>query len=285
MSSDLLERFVAAVADDAEQRWTRYQQTWRRPEDGGFDRRLYKVVALDHVTARGFVMEHHYSRSYGAVKRCGRYGMVERATDNLVGVAAFGVPASRHLIPNTFPGLGYDRAAELLRFVLLDEVPSNAETWFAGQALHALTGHGLLGLVAHSDPVPRVVDGRVLMPGHIGGIYRDGGWGYVGQADKRIQRQLPDGTVLNDRSAQKLPGRERGGLGVVATLVGFGADPLADRDDRREWLRYWTAQLTTPVRQPGVHRYVRLLGSRTQRRHTVMPLEFREPPRKNVTSV
>ncbi len=71
-----MQRFIAAVRDDAEQRWCRHEPTWRRVSDGGFDQRLYKVVALDHATARGFVMEHHYSRSYGALKRVGWYGMV-----------------------------------------------------------------------------------------------------------------------------------------------------------------------------------------------------------------
>lgn len=279
--TDVLDEFVAAIEDDASQRWTEHQPTWKRPEDGGFDKRLYKAVLIDYRTARDFVVRHHYSRSYGAVKRCGRFGMVERATDALVGVAAFGVPASRHLMPMVYPGLGYDRAAELLRFVLLDEVASNAETWFAAQALHSLSRDGLFGVVAHSDPVPRVdVAGQVIMPGHIGEIYRDGGWGYVGQAEPRILRQFPDGTVLNERSAEKVPAGHRGGGGVVKRMVEFGADPLTDRDDPRKWLTFWTARLTTPVEQPGVHRYVRLLGSKTQQRHTVMPLEITEPPTK-----
>lgn len=281
MSVDALERFMAAIRDGAEQRWARHEPTWKRPEDGGFDKRLYQVVELSHGDARGFVVEHHYSRSYGAVKKIGRWGMVERATGRLVGVAAFGVPASRHLLPMVFPGLGYDRAVELLRFVLLDRVPSNAETWFAAQALHALAGHGVLGVVAHSDPVPRVVDGQVLMPGHIGGIYRDGSWPFVGQAKRRIMRQLPDGTILNDRTAQKLRAGERGAGGVVRTLVKFGAQPLGVDDDAAEYLSFWTAQLTTPVEQPGVLRYVRRLGSKTQQRHTVMPLEIKDPPTKD----
>ncbi|WP_455357155.1 hypothetical protein [Streptomyces sp. SYSU K217416] len=50
------------------QRWREGKHSWRHVRDGGFDARHYQVdVILEEEPGKGFVLAHHYSRSYPAV--------------------------------------------------------------------------------------------------------------------------------------------------------------------------------------------------------------------------
>ncbi len=53
---------------------------------------------------------------------------------------------------------------------------------------------------------------------------------------------------------------DRGKDGAVDRLVARGATPLADGEDRREWIKYWVDQLTYPMPHPGCHKYAWALG-------------------------
>src|SRR6266487_3129473 len=94
----------------------------------------------------------HYSASYPAALQ--RYGLWLH--QRLVGVAVFSVPAQAKVLTNVFPDLlPYEESAELGRFVLLDDVPANAESWFLAEAFHQAAALGLRGVVSFSDPFPR----------------------------------------------------------------------------------------------------------------------------------
>jgi hypothetical protein len=72
--------------------------------------------------------------------------------DELVGVAVFGVPSNEAVLTNVFPDLEpYRSTLVLSRFVLLDEVPGNGETWFLGQVFPAAADEGLRGVVSFAD--------------------------------------------------------------------------------------------------------------------------------------
>ena len=86
----------------------------------------YEVAEIsDDATARQFITLHHYSRTYPAARfRVGLYRHGEFA-----GVAVFSHPCSNAVLTNVFeaPVL---TTVELGRFVLLDSVAGNGETWF-----------------------------------------------------------------------------------------------------------------------------------------------------------
>jgi hypothetical protein len=72
---------------------------------------------------------------------------------------------------------------EVGRFVLLDEVPVNGETWFLARAFAALARDGVEGVLAFADPEPRATaDGTVVFPGHVGTIYQAHNAVYRGRA-------------------------------------------------------------------------------------------------------
>ncbi|MET7353048.1 hypothetical protein [Streptomyces mirabilis] len=61
---------------------------------------------------------------------------------------------------------------ECSRFVLTDECPANAESWFLARCFDELLVRGVRGIVSFADPVPRRdAPGAVVAVGHVGTIY------------------------------------------------------------------------------------------------------------------
>ena len=143
------------------------------------------------------------------------------------------------VLTGPFPDLEpYTESAELSRFVLLDRVPANGETWLLGRLwAHLRRESAIRGVVAFSDPMPRRRHGRLITPGHWGTIYQAGGSAYLGRGRARTLTVLPDGTVLNDRCGGETPGGERGWRYVRDRLVALGATPPPGPGaPARDWL-------------------------------------------------
>lgn len=238
----------------------RFNQRWRdrrssgRPAGEPIDTRRYEVAAIaDDATAKAFVVQHHYSRSFPAARV--RFGLYESA--ELVGVAVFSVPCRDSVLTDPFPGLEPRAGLDLGRFVLLDRVPGNGETWFLGRCFADLRRRGFEAVVSSSDPVPRrTAAGVVVFPGHVGTIYQAHNAAYLGRGQARTLRVLPDGTVFSARAISKLRAGDRGWRYAAALLEAHGAPtPPTGDDARRDWARCWIARLTAPLRHSGTHRY------------------------------
>lgn len=238
------------------QRWRQHRASYRPPEEP-ICTRLHEVEPIeDDATARDFVEGHHYSGTYPAARF--RYGLYRRG--QLAGVAVFSHPCSDKVLTNVFP-VAPRRSVELGRFVLLDEVEGNGETWFLARAFELLRrvrlpdGARLAGVVSFSDPVPRATAaGALVFPGHLGTIYQAHNGRYLGRGTPRTLRLLPDGTVLSARATQKIRKLERGWRYAADQLERAGAAPL-DLTDPAGWLRTWLPRLTRTLRHPGNHRY------------------------------
>jgi hypothetical protein len=232
-----------------------------RPRGEVIDTRQYEVAPIaEDRTAKAFVQTHHYSGTYPAARE--RVGLWRGA--QLVGVAVFSVPCQAKVLSRVFTGDWRD-SVELGRFVLLDVVPANGETWFLARAFELLRRDGYRGVVSFSDPVPRRrLDGSLLFPGHLGTIYQAHNAQYLGRGTGRRLRLLPDGRVLNARAVQKIRGGERGWRYATDMLVQAGAPaaPL-EIDARRAWLATWLPRCTRPLSHPGNHRYAWPLQRRT----------------------
>lgn len=264
------------------QRWRDGRHTWRHRSEGGFDGSNYEVALIgDDTTAKSFVVQHHYSRSYPAARiRAGIY-----RGDALVGVAVFGIPMQEAVLTRAFPQLQpYDQALELSRFVLLDEVPANAESWFLRRAFRLAADAGLRGVVAFADPVPRVMaDGTILSPGHSGTIYQASNGLFT--ADRGTPRSLllgPDARVLSDRSVSKIRKQDRGHDYAEKQLVCWGATPRRAGEDPTAWLaRALVEAGVRRMRHPGNYRYLFKLGrTRTERSRVVIALPAASYPKK-----
>lgn len=243
------------------QRW-RDQRGYYRPAGESLATSRHEVAPIsDDRTAKAFVCRHHYAGSYPAARF--RFGFYMGA--ELVGVAVFSHPASNRVLA-VFGGEPLE-SVELGRFVLLDRVPGNGETWFLARCFEQLRHEGLRGVVSFSDPFPRTdAGGAEVFRGHIGTIYQAHNAIYLGRARKDTMRLLPDGGVLHSRTIAKIRGRDQGWRYAAALLERHGAAPLGSAEDARAWLARWVPVLTRKVRHPGNHRYVWGLTSAQMRR-------------------
>ncbi|MEV7775380.1 hypothetical protein [Kitasatospora sp. NPDC086791] len=149
--------------------------------------------------------------------------------------------------------------------------PANSESWFLARCFEDLLAAGVRGVVSFADPVPRRdAAGRLVAVGHVGTIYQATNGVYTGRAAARSIKLLPDGTVLNDRSAQKVRRQEQGCEYVQERLARLGASPLRAGTDPRAWLRRALDEVgARTVRHRGAHRYVFRLGATRREREAV----------------
>jgi hypothetical protein len=236
---------------DFNQRWRDRRGSYR-PAGEVIETSQYEVARIaDDRTARDFVCRHHYSGTYPAARV--RFGLYHQA--QLVGVAVFSVPVQARALSNIFGG-DASNALDLGRFILLDEVPGNGETWFLARCREDLR-RDFVGMIAFADDNPRTdAAGRVILAGHIGTIYQASNAVYMGRGEGRTLWLLPDGSILSPRAIQKIRKGERGFLPQVEKLEAFGA-PSLDRstEDREPWLRLALATVARPFKHRGNHKY------------------------------
>lgn len=228
------------------QRWL-FRRDCYRPAAEPIRTSDYEVAAIDRdAAAKAFVLAHHYSGSYPAA--CYRFGLY-RGSD-LAGVAVFSRPCSDKVLDVAG---GPSEAIELGRFVLVDSVPGNGETWFLARCFELLRAEGLRGVVSFSDPSPRqTTDGTEVFAGHLG------------RATPRTLRMLPDGTVLSARAISKLRAGDRGWRYTADLLCQHGAEQPTG--DLAAWATTWIPRLTKAQRHHGNHKYVWGLDRRAKSR-------------------
>jgi hypothetical protein len=181
----------------------------------------------------------------------------------LVGVAVFSVPCNNATLTNVFPCDAL-AATELGRFVLLDRVPGNGETWFLARCFELLKRQGIAGVVSFSDDQARTTaDGRTVFGGHVGTIYQASNAIYLGRGTARNLRLLPDATVLSDRAIAKLKSHHRGWESVARKLIGIGGVDWAVRCPIR--VGGEVARLTRLQRHPGNHKYAFAIDRRMRK--------------------
>jgi hypothetical protein len=230
------------------QRWRSRRDSYR-PAGEPIATRLHEVAAIaDDNGPKAFVTRHHYSGTYPAARW--RFGLYR--SGELVGVAVFSHPCNNRTLTSVFPGPATD-SVELGRFVLLDLVEANGETWFLARCFELLKRE-VVGVLSFSDPLPRTrVDGGVVTPGHVGTIYQAMNARYLGRARADTLRLLPDGRCFSNRAAAKIRARERGWRYSAEQLVRAGAGPV--EGEPGAWLRTWLPRVTRTLRHPGNHRY------------------------------
>jgi hypothetical protein len=252
--------------EEETQRWNHRQQSWKRAREGGFRASEYEVEELfDDSTAKTFIETHHYTGAYVAAVK--RYALYEHGL--LVGVAVLSSPVNERTLTNAFPQLvPYVQALELGRFVLLDRVACNGETYFLSRVLKLAARDGIRGVVSFSDPVARQDrHGQSYFPGHLGRIYQIGNGIYTGRGTPRTLLLLPDGSVYNARTEQKVRSQEQGVDYSEKRLVDFGAAPRREDEDPQTWLRHALVEAgARRLRHPGNHRYLFVCGSPARKR-------------------
>jgi hypothetical protein len=203
------------------QRWRDHRGVYRPPNEV-ISTKDYEVAPISLTQAKAFVKRHHYSAAYVACRY--RYGLFKRYAlfpeDELVGVAVFSMPMSQKVLTNIFT-CDPPESIELGRFVLLDNVPSNAESWFFARCRELLKREGIRDIVAFSDDTPRTTldNNQPIFWGHNGNFYQASNGVYLKRTTPRTLKLLPDGSVFCDRAASKIRNRERGWRYAANILV------------------------------------------------------------------
>lgn len=244
-------------------------------DDRPIDTSRYEIAAIaKDGPARSFVETHHYARSW--VNARYRFGLYHR-TGLLVGVAVYSHPLRDIVLSRWFETAP---AVELGRLVLLDGLGCNGETFFVGETFRLLRREGIEGVVSFSDPVKRTtLDGREVMPGHVGIVYQGCNARWTGIAKADTLRLLPDGSAIHRRAIQKIRDDD-GGEEWIAKLQAAGAGPFTG--DGRAWLEEWLPKVTRPLPHTGNHRYVFGLSRFWRRRHPANPEAYPDPPKGRV---
>lgn len=274
-------------------RWRDRRATWR-PRREAFNPANFQVEPLPGTNAaRAFIGTHHYSGSFPAALTC--YALLERTgahRQEIAGVAVFSVPIQPRAAAAY--GAGPLSFCDLGRFVLLDHVGSNAETWFLARALRLLaadrqTPDGTPAfplVIAYSDPVPRTNStGGIRFAGHFGGIYRDSAALYLGRTRPRRLWLSTEGTVVSERALSKLRTGDRGAAYAYGMLRALGAPKRHPGErDATYVARALTEGPFHPLRHNGNHVYAFPLGSPAARRalrrrlETGLPRPIRTDP-------
>lgn len=214
---------------DATQRW-RDGKSKFIPIREVINPRELEVAEISEAAAREMIIKNHYSHSFPASRV--RFGLFQKG--EFVGAAVFSHPVNNRTITNVF---GCEKASdglELGRFLLLDSVEFNAESWFLSRCREILR-KDYVGVVMFSDDqCRRTAQGEITFRGHYGTIYKSTGSAYLGRGTARTLRILPDGTTFNDRTISKIRAAESGWRYAAEILERFGAaapPQLASGDD------------------------------------------------------
>lgn len=241
------------MGDAACQRWRDRRDAFRRGDL--IDPRRHAVDVVGREVARGFVVRHHYSGTFPAA----RFSVGLYRGRCLAGVAVFSVPSQQASIPAR-SGQPAALGIELGRFVLLDEVEANGETWFLARAFRLLRRElpEIRAVLAYSDPLRRTAeDGRTVMPGHIGTIYQAFNARHVGRSKPRTLFLGPDGREVPPRSLSKLRNDERGAGYVYERLISLGAPRRRATEGSSAYVRRALAEGPfRRARHPGCFCYV-----------------------------
>jgi len=111
--------------------------------------------------------------------------------DRLIGVCAFATPNSENVRASVFGPENKHRVTELHRLVILDETPTNTESWFIVRALKGLKEYRpqIWGVLSFADGTE----------GHRGTIYQATNALYMGTTGKARFWRDPDGRLRHPR--------------------------------------------------------------------------------------
>jgi hypothetical protein len=249
------------VITDRSQRW-RERRARFLPAGTEIDPRAFSVDVIDTKRdATPFVHAHHYAGSMPVARlSLGLFRNGKGGRSDLVGVCVFSVPINNASVPKSAGLHSPDAACDLGRFVLLDGVAGNGESWFLSRAFRLLRHEkpGILSVISYADPVRRTDEyGRVFLPGHVGQLYAVMGSRYVGRSAPRTDLILPNGRPISSRAISKIRNAETGQRYAADDLVRAGARHRRHGEDPAAWLAdLERSGFLSRRRHPGNHTYV-----------------------------
>lgn len=129
----------------------------------------YYISEIDFQTAMEVVIKHHYLHRRAPYSHA--YGLFEKDTKKLVGVANYGVPASSTLLKGICGEAEMRNVYELNRLWVDDDVPKNGESFLIGNSIKLLDKEIIVSFADTSQ-------------GHVGIVYQATNFLYTGLSAK-----------------------------------------------------------------------------------------------------
>ena len=211
------------------------------------DPKSYAVDVIVPAKARAFIAAHHYLPAWPAAQLAVGLFEVRGRSMTLAGVAVFAVPTTANVITRHS---GFDdarRGCVLARFVLLDSVAGNGESWFLSRAFAQLRIEkpGIEAVVSYADPAA----------GHVGQCYAALSSAYRGQMPERTAYRVGARPIAG-RSLSKIRLGEPGCGGAIDQLVALGLPRPQSTDLPANWLaRMHREHRIVRATHPGLHAY------------------------------
>jgi len=130
---------------------------------------LFEVRQIEYQTAMAIVIERHYLHRKAPCSFA--FGMFDKATDEIVGVVIYGVPASSTLLRGICGDDESKNVYELTRLWIDDAVPKNGESFLIGNTIKKLDRQII---VSYADSSQQ----------HIGVVYQATNFIYTGLSSK-----------------------------------------------------------------------------------------------------
>lgn len=196
----------------------------------------YEVRQIPGGQGRDFIKTHHYSRGCHNGPMC--WGLFTGG--RLIGVCAFATPNSENVRASVFGVEHKAHVTELHRLVVLDETPTNTESWFIAQALR--------GLKVYRPGVWAVLSFADESEGHRGVIYQATNALYQGTTGRARFWRDPDGRLRHPRqnghNVTPCEATERGWVAEWRAAKHRYLYVIGDGPKHRRWL---LTQITRPI--------------------------------------
>lgn len=212
---------------DRNQRWRDRRESFV-PGASIIDPNHYAVEPLRTTEAKRFIETHHYLATYPVARfAAGLYRKTGPAAQSeLAGVAVFAEPSTSAVVTK-HTGLEPQQGTTLARFILLNDVAGNGETFFLSRAIQLLrqAKPAIIGMASFSDP----------NNGHIGQVYQAASARHVAVTKPRYGYHIA-GLSIADRTISKIANEESGADGAIRRLVDMGCPPPRSQEALRTWL-------------------------------------------------
>lgn len=229
-----------------EQRWMHGTSRFVRPKQLFNPTHFGAEIIEADTPAKTFIKTHHYLGSYPSARF--RVALMEKRphrAPELVGVAVFSHPCNEQVV-GAWCHDAHDQPLKarqglvLGRFVLLERLAFNAETWFLARAFKAVRQlmPEIQVVLSYSDPVARTdLEGKLIFPGHIGTIYQAFNGQYLGLSRAKHLWLNAQGRCIDERLLSKVRGEERGIDYALKTLAQAGLPPRLRHESGADYLQ------------------------------------------------
>ena len=198
-------------------------------------------LRIGKSAASSFVKKHHYSHSHpGGIDFC--FGI--RQEDVLVGASMFGYMAGNPKGMCVCEGIeDASRYRELMRLVLIDELPKNSESRFIGWCLRWLKKHTeLAAIISFADP----------KYGHTGVIYKASNWIYTGMQKPDRPRIFLEHTDLFGTYEKEIHPRQAVDTFGSSSREAIGKSRLSPREPKHRFVYFLRPGLKLKARMENI---------------------------------